>query len=477
MPPSVSSRRADLGLKRLLSICVLPASRLPRQGRGVGWSRSSWIGLEAPLAFAFAFAVVVAVAVTACDRPVKNVVITQSGTRPKTERDVFPDVDLVPLFGDRLRLVKQDLTITGPDGKLRVRGPLTFLVVGELAGRQLSIELVETATDGHGENGPERAHQTLPLTGLSPPVGWVPGDVVVVDIDAVVDAPQDSAPVSRGSLWLAIRDRGQRLQVKTVSPTTRSRLLVGPYNFAPSSSSSSSSPSSKGGKASTATITVPRVPTGSITIDGVVDEALWRDAALLTLRPTITPAAAAPSLLSTRVRLLWDDEALYLAWDIDDDDPHSPYQLADDPLYEGEAYELFLDVDGDDGAYAELQSNFRDVHFDASFRGGPRKGMNIGWSSGLMTSTTTLADGSGLVAEWRVPFATLPDLPKATEGVGAAANVGKLRQGHQLRANLFRLERRRHPPAVEATAWSPPERPDFHATDRFGTLILGPPSP
>lgn len=53
--------------------------------------------------------------------------------------------------------------------------------------------------------------------------------------------------------------------------------------------------------------------------------------------------------------------------------------------------------------------------------------------------------------------------------------AGEPRVGARWRINLFRLERRRQGDVVtstEASAWSPVTANDFHALDRFGSLVF-----
>lgn len=199
---------------------------------------------------------------------------------------------------------------------------------------------------------------------------------------------------------------------------------------------------------------------GAIVVDGRCDDAAWQRAAPRPLVPHLGEAAP-PLAFATTLRLLWDKDALYACFEADDDDAFSPYQTRDDPLYEGEAYEIFLDADGDGdrkgGEYVELQANIHDVHFDAAFSGGARKNMNVGFQHDFVTRTT-VGDGR-VVQEWRVPFVGLP------EGAATA--------GATWRLNAYRLERPRSGGRVtgaEASALSPPRANDFHRLTQFARV-------
>jgi hypothetical protein len=199
---------------------------------------------------------------------------------------------------------------------------------------------------------------------------------------------------------------------------------------------------------------------GGVVVDGRCDDVAWQRAVPRPLVPHLGEAAP-PLTFATTLRLLWDKDALYACFEADDDDAFSPYQTRDDPLYEGEAYELFLDPDGDgdrnDGEYVELQANIHDVHFDAAFSGGARKNMNVGFQHDFVTRTT-VSEGR-VVQEWRVPFAGLP------EGAATA--------GATWRLNAYRLERPRSGGRVtgaEASALSPPRANDFHRLAQFARV-------
>jgi hypothetical protein len=206
--------------------------------------------------------------------------------------------------------------------------------------------------------------------------------------------------------------------------------------------------------------------TGPIVLDGVLDESDWQGA-------TVTSAfvrhdGRGKLRQSTTARLLWDDSFLYVAFEATDSDVHTPYTKRDDPLYESEAVEVFIDADGDKDVYIELQSAPNDVHFDAAFAGGRRKNFDTGYD--VAFETKTLVDGTlndpsdtdrGFVSEWRIPIAAIKDVPSPPT-VGA-----------EWKFNLFRLERVRKDGkvvATEASAWSSPYSGDFHNLDRMGTL-------
>jgi hypothetical protein len=350
--------------------------------------------------------------------------LAPSDPHPWLAAGVFRPTPPVVLDG-RLALLGARLDDNGST----VRGTAWLLVVGELAGR-LKPEL--TVDVGHET-------LTVPLVAALHPLEWRRGDVVAADF--AVTPKGGSGPIGIG-----VADAGRRWP-------------GGPVVVGHRTTDTTGSTGTTGTTAQGEVLALRRHD--PIVIDGVLDEADWQRAMPVTLRPWKTGATVSQA---TTLRLLWDDDALWVAFDVDDDDPHSPYTTRDEPLYESEALEVFIDADFDRDVYVELQASPTNVHFDAAFSGGARKGMDVGWNAPIVTATT--ARPGGYVQEWQIPVAGLRDVP-----------AGEPRAGARWAINVFRLERRRQGAQVtgtEASALSPPERGDFHALDRFGALIFQP---
>ncbi len=216
------------------------------------------------------------------------------------------------------------------------------------------------------------------------------------------------------------------------------------------------------------TTTVARA-TGPITIDGKLDEATWKQAEILTTEDTLGQGQAIR--FGTKLRLLYDDDNLYVAFENVDHDVTERYRQRDDPIFEHETVELFLmpNVTAPAlGPYVELQSSPGGVIFDASFEG-RRIGMNTKYDAGQTIATTidgTLNDPApdrGWTVEWKVPFTNI-------RGVKAAP-----KPGDEWRMNAFRIEKYRKDGKVlgEYSAWSPPRIGDFHNVVRFGRMKFG----
>lgn len=206
-------------------------------------------------------------------------------------------------------------------------------------------------------------------------------------------------------------------------------------------------------------------------IDGVIDAEEWRDARVVTLRGSRDGAAVQRR---TDARILWDEEHLYVAFEVEDPDVWGTHRTRDAKLYEEEVVELFIDADGDGRDYNELQLSPHNVLFDAAFTR-PRKDMDLTWDSG--TRSAVKVDGSlddasdtdrGWTAELAIPIARLKDLPRTPP-----------RAGDRWRFNLYRLEHLERRRRVEGQSFAPLHANDFHRLGRFGWLIFdgGPRAP
>lgn len=120
-------------------------------------------------------------------------------------------------------------------------------------------------------------------------------------------------------------------------------------------------------------LTVGRVPKNDkITIDGKLDEGAWRTAART--GRFIDPSTGRVNRdvdLSARARMMWDDQGLYVAFDVRDKDVTGGFKpgVADQKLWTKDAVEIMVDPDGDgdNRDYYEIQINPQNLVFDSQF--------------------------------------------------------------------------------------------------------------
>jgi hypothetical protein len=276
-----------------------------------------------------------------------------------------------------------------------------------------------------------------------PPGKWKPGEFIKDVQNLTVPRDWDSPTMT---FYIGIWFGPHRLQVKTGphDKENRARALVVQTTVKP--------------KEEAKALLGVRRAEGAIKVDGKLDDKAWAAAAPVEL---VDPVSGGKMLPPTSVRALWDDTTLYVAFEAEDDHLQSTYKKRDEPLYDQDAVEVFLDPDGDQKKYYEFEVSPAGVIFD-SFLPEYRKNQND-WNGGITAAVA--ADGTlnkaddvdkKYVAEIAIPFKDVaPAAPKA---------------GEKWKANFFRLDTMKE--GRKAYAWSAPKNMDFHNLDRFGELLF-----
>ena len=190
------------------------------------------------------------------------------------------------------------------------------------------------------------------------------------------------------------------------------------------------------------------------------DAAAWEDA---------REVVWGPAPYRTRFRALWSEVGLHLRFESEDDGPWFTMTNRDDPLWEEEVVEIFLDPLGD-GRYVEVELNPVNVVCDLRKLGpgevasDPIGHMDRGFSVTGMETAVSDAD--------RAWIGTL-FLP--WDGLGLP---GPPLPGSEIPFNIFRIKRPGGPEAPEEgavfAAWSPTGGPSFHVPEAFRPLRLVP---
>ena len=102
--------------------------------------------------------------------------------------------------------------------------------------------------------------------------------------------------------------------------------------------------------------------TGTIVIDGKLDDASWKAANLLTFQFPWDQQTGAKQ--KTTARLLWDDEFLYVGYECEDTDIVAHQQNHDDPTYMDDAVEIFINPKPSQEFYYGMEMNSRAVLYD-----------------------------------------------------------------------------------------------------------------
>ena len=98
------------------------------------------------------------------------------------------------------------------------------------------------------------------------------------------------------------------------------------------------------------------------TIDGRLDEPAWKSTAWSV--PFVDIDGVKQPGLSTRVKMLWDDERFYVGAELEEPHVWGTLRERDSVIFQDNDFELFLDPDGDTHAYYELEVNALNTVWD-----------------------------------------------------------------------------------------------------------------
>ena len=204
-----------------------------------------------------------------------------------------------------------------------------------------------------------------------------------------------------------------------------------------------------------------------LVIDGKIDDAEW--AATQPSEGFVQTMTGAKGAFAAHVRVAYDAQNLYCAFDVADDYLKSTFTQPDDHLWEQDAVEIMLDPDGDGRNYFEIQASTGGVVFDTRYdtRRRPPPFGEIAWSSHALAKLAL--DGTpnddeadrGYTVEMAIPWS-------AFDAGGTPADPPG--PGEQWRMNFFVMDAREH--GQRAVGWSPPMIGDFHTLNRFGRVVF-----
>ena len=181
-----------------------------------------------------------------------------------------------------------------------------------------------------------------------------------------------------------------------------------------------------------------------ITIDGDLKDAAWDAAPWTDTFVDIEGDKKPKPRLRTRVKMLWDDEALYIAAELEEPHIWATLKEHDSVIFRDNDFEVFLDPDGDNHLYGEMELNALNTTWDLllikPYRdGGPA--VNAWEITGLKTAVKingTLNDPRDIDTGWTVeikwPWKGLKEL------VRDKVTAVPPKDGDQWRINFSRVE-------------------------------------
>jgi hypothetical protein len=224
--------------------------------------------------------------------------------------------------------------------------------------------------------------------------------------------------------------------------------------------------------------------TSPITIDGKINDPAWDAAPWTDAFVDIEGDKQPKPRYRTRAKLLWDDEALYIAAELEEPHVWGNQSEHDCIISEDNDFEVFLGPNGDDHLYGELELNARNTTWDLLLTKPYKDGgkpLNAWEILGLKTAVHvqgTLNDPSDKDTGWTVeikwPWAGLKELTDLKTLTYPPKN------GSQCRINFSRVEwdmqivagkYQKVPNRPEHNwVWSPQGVIDMHRPERWGYL-------
>jgi len=217
-------------------------------------------------------------------------------------------------------------------------------------------------------------------------------------------------------------------------------------------------------------------------IDGRLDDEAWSAAPWTANFVDIEGQVKPPPRFATRAKLLWDDEALYVAAVLDEPHVWGTLGRRDDIVFEDNDFEVFVDPEGDGRWYGEIEVNALGTLFDLRLSRAYREGglADHEWSPpGLRAAVAvdgTLNDPSDTDRGWTVEIA-IPHAALADHGSTAAPRAGDV-----WRVNFSRVQWqhdvvdgryvRRPDTPVDNWAWTPQYVSDKHRPVQWGFVEL-----
>lgn len=221
-----------------------------------------------------------------------------------------------------------------------------------------------------------------------------------------------------------------------------------------------------------------------LTIDGRMDEAAWGAAPWSDPFVDIEGGLRPPPRLSTRVKMVWDDEYLYVGADLEEPDVWATYTERDSVIFQENDFEVFIDPDGDTHEYYELEINALNTVWDLMLvkpyrDGGPA--LNAWDIAGLKTAAhvrgTLNRPGDKdegwtleIAMPWKILKEAAPDSRAPRAGEHWRLNFSRVQWPLDVKAGKYekRADAQGRPVAENNWVWSPQGAVAMHMPERWG---------
>lgn len=168
--------------------------------------------------------------------------------------------------------------------------------------------------------------------------------------------------------------------------------------------------------------------------------------------------------LQTHVRLCWTPYALHLQFRCEDDRIISPFTRRDEPLFDADVVEWFIQPSAEQSRYYEFNISPHNVVFDSmiTYEDGEEKSFHPEWDAKGISTHVRYTQPDRMSAQGTVRVEYTAILPYV--------DLGKFPQpGDEWRINMFRIDQDESGKR-SFSAWSPTGAVNFHVPERFGHI-------
>jgi hypothetical protein len=220
---------------------------------------------------------------------------------------------------------------------------------------------------------------------------------------------------------------------------------------------------------------------GPITIDGKLDEAAWQTVSWTDDFVDIEGDRKPKPRFRTRVKMLWDDENLYIAAELEEPHVWGTLTQHDAVIFHDNDFEVFLNPSGDSHLYAELELNALNTTWDLLLSMPYKDGGHAldAWEiAGLKTAVHvngTINDPRDRDRGWTLeiawPWKGLKELARRNvppkDGEQWRINFSRVEWEHEIADGKYRKIKGR---PEDNWVWSPQGVIDMHRPERWGVL-------
>jgi len=206
-----------------------------------------------------------------------------------------------------------------------------------------------------------------------------------------------------------------------------------------------------------------------VRVDGRLDDRAWKAAAWTTDFVDIEGSVKPAPRFRTRAKMLWDDEYLYIAAELEEPEIKATLTKHDSVIFHDNDFEVFLKP-GEAPGYFEFEINALNTGWDLYLNKPYREGgkADNSWEiPGLKTAVAihgTLNDPNdkdhGWTVEMAFPWSAFASRPP----------VAKPEIGDQWRVNFSRVEWKVGQPKEDNWVWSPQGLINMHVPEHWGYL-------